>query len=105
MCDPNAEPTLAEQVPEVGAEVAVVIDDQDQRLAECLVDQREEHGEVDRLGDDLPGPGRERLIRGGGARVGGDQQRDGRASCFLISRYSVRPSMPGIFRSEQSDVS
>ncbi len=35
----DAEAALAEQVPEVGAEVAVVVDDQDQRLVERLVDR------------------------------------------------------------------
>ena len=74
----DAEPTLAEQVPEVAAEVAVVVDDQDQRLAERLVDQPEELGEVDRLGKHLPGPGGERLLGGGGAGIGGDQERDRR---------------------------
>ena len=47
----DAEAALAEQVPEVCAQVAVVVDDQDQRLAERLVDQPEQRGEVDRLGE------------------------------------------------------
>ena len=33
----DSEAALAEKVPEVGAEVAVVVDDQDQRLVERLV--------------------------------------------------------------------
>ena len=102
--DPDAEPTLAEQVPEVGAEVAVVVDDQDQRLAERLVDQPEERGEVDRLGNDLPGPGGERLIRGGGARIGGDQQRDRRGALLLDLAIERQAVHAGHLQVQQSDV-
>ena len=82
----DAEAPLAEQVPKVGAQVAVVIDDQDQRLIERLVHPMEQLGEVDGLGDDLPGPGGECLLGDRGAGVGCDQKGHRVGALFLISR-------------------
>ena len=59
--DPVA--ALAEQVPEVGPQVLVVVDHHDQRLTQGLVHQLQELGKIDRLGEHLPRPGRERFLR------------------------------------------
>ena len=57
--DPVA--ALAQQVPQARAQVGIVIHHQDQRLAQGLVDQAQQLREIDRLGQDLPGAGRQGL--------------------------------------------
>ena len=72
----DPESVQAEDVAETGAEVGVVVHDQDQRPADRLVDQAHQLREVDRLGEDLPGARGDGLIGRVAAGVGGDQEGD-----------------------------
>ena len=79
----DAVAALAQQIPEVGAQVGVVVDDQHQRLANGFVDQAQQLGQIDRLGQDLPGAGVQRLL--GGAAAGVGRHHDGhRAGAQLL---------------------
>jgi hypothetical protein len=53
----HADASLAEQIPQVVAQVAVVVHNQHQRLFKGLVDQAQKRGKVDWLRDNLPGTG------------------------------------------------
>lgn len=52
--DGHAVAAVTQQVPEIRTQVGIVIDHQHQRLAQCLIDQAQQMGEIDRLGQHLP---------------------------------------------------
>ena len=95
---------LAEEVPKVSAQVAVVVDNQDERLVEGFVHKLQETGELDGLRDDLPGPGGECLFGGGRAGVGRYQERDRGGALLLDLAVEGQAVHAGHLQVQERDV-
>ncbi len=100
----DAKATVAEQVPEIGTEVVVVVDHQDQGLVEDFLHEPQELAEVDRLGDHLPGPGREGRLGRLRTGVRRHEQRN-RAGALLLDLSVERHAVhAGHLQIEESDI-
>ena len=77
MGERHAVAPVAEDLPQVLAQLAVIVHDEDPRLALRPVDQVEQPRQLDRLREHVPDPGPQGLLRRGAAGVGRDEDGDG----------------------------
>src|SRR5262249_31730451 len=104
MSNAHSVPLLMQQVPQVGAQVRIVVNDHDHWLVKRFVNYSQELWKVDRFRNYSPRPGGKRLLSNGPARIRRNDDRHGPRTQLLdlvIKRQTVHA---GHFQIQQSHV-